>query len=68
MALSLIMKCGLSDNLWTCIGVIAAIKGVFSRLQFLLWIGGGEGSKELSEKCETNGGTGISLVAQWLGL
>ena len=47
MALSLIMKCGLSDNLWTCIGVIAAIKGVFSRLQFLLWIGGGEDQKNL---------------------
>ena len=27
MALSLIMKCGLSDNLWTYTGVIAAIKG-----------------------------------------
>ena len=40
MAVSLIMKCGLSDNLWTYTGVIAAIKGVLSRLQFLLWIWG----------------------------
>ena len=61
MALSLIMKCGLSDNLWTYTGVIAAIKGVFSRLQFLLWIWG-ENSKELSETWETNGGSGNSVV------
>lgn len=61
MALSLIVKCGLSDNLWTYTGVIAAIKGVFSRLQFLLWIWG-ENSKELSETWETNGGSGNSVV------